>query len=155
MIEQSIANNHDLKAAQAALKAAQESTKAAAGRLFLSAISGGLSATRQSQSGSIAPTPTTNAFQYNLFTPQVSVSYVPDVFGLNRRTVESAKAQEQAVRYQMLAAYIALSANVASAAIQEGALQAQIDVTRAAHRHQHPYCADPAVPIHQRLREPA
>jgi hypothetical protein len=36
-----------------------------------------------------APVPNSNAFQYNLFTPQVSVSYAPDVFGLNRRTVES------------------------------------------------------------------
>ena len=129
LIEQSIANNHDLKAAQAALTAAQENTKAQRGTYYPS-VSGGLSATRQSQSGSIAPTPTTNAFQYNLFTAQVSVSYVPDVFGLNRRTVESTKAQEQAVRYQMIAAYTALSANVASAAIQEGALQAQVEETQ-------------------------
>jgi hypothetical protein len=47
--------------------------------------------------GAIAPVPSSNAFLYSLFTPQVSVSYVPDVFGLNRRTVESVKAQEQAV----------------------------------------------------------
>ena len=39
--------------------------------------------------GPLAPVPSTNAFLYNLFTPQVSISYVPDVFGLNRRTVES------------------------------------------------------------------
>ena len=48
--------------------------------------------------------PSNNAFLYNLFTPQVSVSYVPDVFGLNRRTVESLQAQEQAARFQMIAA---------------------------------------------------
>ena len=129
LIEQALANNHDLKAAQAALMAAHESTSAARGVYFPS-ITGSFSATRQSQSGSIAPTPSSNAFQYNLFTPQVSVSYVPDVFGLNRRTVESVKAQEQEVRFQMIAAYIALSANVAAAAIQEASIQAQIDATR-------------------------
>ena len=42
-----------------------------------------------SQPGALAPVPSNNAFIYNLFTPQVSVSYVPDVFGLTRRTVES------------------------------------------------------------------
>jgi NodT family efflux transporter outer membrane factor (OMF) lipoprotein len=73
--------------------------------------------------------PSNNAFQYNLFTPQVSVSYVPDVFGLNRRTAESLEAQQQAVRYQMIATYNTLTANVVVTAIQEGAVQAQIDVT--------------------------
>ncbi len=129
LIEQSLASNHDLKAAQAALTAAHENTVAAKGAYFPS-ITGSFSATRQSQSGSIAPTPSSNAFQYNLFTPQVSVAYVPDVFGLNRRTVESTKAQEQEVRYQMIASYIALSANVVTAAIQEASLQAQVDATQ-------------------------
>ena len=47
--------------------------------------------------------PNSNTFEFSLFTPQVSVSYVPDVFGLNRRSVESLHAQEDAVRYQMIA----------------------------------------------------
>jgi NodT family efflux transporter outer membrane factor (OMF) lipoprotein len=74
--------------------------------------------------------PSSNAYQYNLFTPQVSVSYSPDVFGLNRRTVESVKAQEQNVRFQMIAAYTTLTANVVVTAIQAAAVQAQIDATR-------------------------
>ena len=54
-------------------------------------VAAGFSATRQQDpSGALAPVPSNNAFLYNLFTPQVSVSYVPDVFGLNRRTVEVA-----------------------------------------------------------------
>ena len=70
-----------------------------------------------------------NAFLYTLATPQLSVSYVPDVFGLNERTVEAAAAQEQASRYQMIAVDITLSANVAEAAIQEASLEDQIDTT--------------------------
>jgi NodT family efflux transporter outer membrane factor (OMF) lipoprotein len=57
------------------------------------------------------------------------VSYTPDVFGLNKRTVESLAAQEQATRYQMIATDITLSANVAVAAITEASLEDQIAAT--------------------------
>jgi NodT family efflux transporter outer membrane factor (OMF) lipoprotein len=67
---------------------------------------------------------------FNLFTPEVSVSYVPDVFGLNRRTVESLQAQAEAVRFQMIATYNTLTANVVVTAIQQGSVQLQIEATR-------------------------
>ena len=129
LIERSLTNNPDLKAAQAALVAARENVLARRGDYWPS-IAGAFSASRQKQSELLAPTPNANVFQYDLFTPQVSVSYVPDVFGLTRRTVESEKAQEQGVRYQMLATYLTLSANVVVAAVQEASLRAQIDATR-------------------------
>ena len=128
LIEQSLANNHDLKAAQAALSAARENVQAQRG-LYYPSVTGSFSATRQRQSGQIAPALNSNAFLYNLFTPEVSVSYVPDVFGLNRRTVESLKAQEQEVRFQMIATYTTLTSNVVVAAIQEASLSMQIDAT--------------------------
>jgi NodT family efflux transporter outer membrane factor (OMF) lipoprotein len=129
LIEQALANNHDLKAAQAALSVARENTRAQRGAFFPS-VSTSFSATRQRQSGDLAPTPNNNAFEYSLFTPQVSVTYVPDVFGLTRRTVESAKAQEEAIRYQTIAARMTLINNVAAAAFQDASLNAQIDATR-------------------------
>ena len=129
LIEQALANNHDLKAAQAALSVAREAALAQRGAYYPS-VTAGFSASRQQQPGSLAPVPINNSFQYDLFTPQVSVSYTPDVFGLNRRTVESLDAQEQAVRFQMIAAHITLSANVVAAAIQEASLEAQVDATR-------------------------
>jgi NodT family efflux transporter outer membrane factor (OMF) lipoprotein len=129
LIEQTLANNHDLKAAQAALTVARENTRAQRGAFFPS-VSTSFSATRQRQSGDLAPTPNNNAFEYSLFTPQVSVSYVPDVFGLTQRTVESAKAQEEAIRYQTIAARMTLINNVAAAAFQDASLNAQIDATR-------------------------
>ncbi len=128
LIEESLKKNPDLKSAQAALSVARENVLAQRGAYYPS-VTGSFSASRQSQPGTLAPVPSSNAFQYNLFTPQVSVSYVPDVFGLNRRTVESLQAQEQAVRFQMIAAQITLSANVVAAAVQEASLQAQIDAT--------------------------
>lgn len=130
LIEQSLAHNPDLKAAQAALAVAREGTKAGRGAYYPS-VTADLSASRQQDPpGALAPVPSNNAFLYNLFTPQVSVSYVPDVFGLNRRTVESLQAQQQAVRFQMIAARITLSSNVVAAAVQQAALRAQIAATR-------------------------
>jgi NodT family efflux transporter outer membrane factor (OMF) lipoprotein len=129
LIELSLTNNPDLKAAQAALSVAKENVLAQRG-VYYPSVTGSFSASRQKQSELIAPTPNANIFQYNLFTPQVSVSYSPDVFGLNRRTVESVKAQEQNVRFQMIATYTTLTANVVVTAIQAGAVQAQIDATR-------------------------
>ena len=129
LIASSLAKNHDLKAAQAALSVARENVLAQRGVYYPSAAAG-FSATRQRQSGQISPTLNSNAFLYNLFTPQVSVSYVPDVFGLNRRTVESLQAQEQEVRFQMIATYTTLTANVAVTAIQVASVQMQVDATR-------------------------
>ena len=129
LIEEALKNNTDLKAAQAALAAARQNTLAQRGAYY-PAVTAGFSATRQAQSNALAPIPATNAQLYNLFTPQVSVSYTPDVFGLNRRTVESLKAQEQATRYQMIAVYNTLTNNVVATTIQAGAVQMQIDTTR-------------------------
>lgn len=129
LVTQALAANSDLKAARAALTAAHETTLAQKGAYYPQ-VSAGYSATRQRQSGALAPTPADNASQFNLFTPQVSVSYALDVFGLTRRTAESAKAQEQAVRFQLIAAHLTLTSNVVVAAINGAALQTQIDATR-------------------------
>jgi len=129
LIAQALKANPDLKAAQAALRQAHETTLAQRGAFFPSLMAG-FSANRFRQSGDLAPTPATNALQYSLFTPQLSISYAPDVFGLTRRTVESAGAQEEASRFQMLAADLTLTTNVANAAIEDAAINAQIDATR-------------------------
>jgi NodT family efflux transporter outer membrane factor (OMF) lipoprotein len=129
LIDHSLTNSPDLKAAQAALSVARENVLAQRG-VYYPSVTASFSASRQRQSGQIAPTPNSNTFLYDLFTPQVSVSYVPDVFGLNRRTVESLRAQEQQVRFQMIATYTTLTANVVVTAIQQGSLQMQIDATR-------------------------
>jgi NodT family efflux transporter outer membrane factor (OMF) lipoprotein len=93
-------------------------------------VSAGASITREKDpSGSLAPVPSNNAFLYTLVTPQLSVSYVPDVFGLHKRTVEAAAAQEQASRYQMIAVDITLTSNIVQAAVQEASLEDQIDTT--------------------------
>jgi NodT family efflux transporter outer membrane factor (OMF) lipoprotein len=128
LIERSLKNNPDLKSAQAALLVARENTLAQRGAYYPQ-VSGSFSATRAKTSEEISPVPSFTTLQYSLFTPEVSVSFVPDVFGLNRRTVESLKAQQEQARYVVAATNITLSSNVAAAAIQEASLRAQIDAT--------------------------
>jgi len=128
LIERSLKANPDLKAAQAALLVARENVLAQRGAYYPS-LTGSFSATRAKTSNELSPVPNASVFQYSLFTPEVSVSFVPDVFGLNRRTVESLKAQQEQARFALAATNITLSSNVAAAAIQEASLRAQIDAT--------------------------
>jgi NodT family efflux transporter outer membrane factor (OMF) lipoprotein len=129
LIELSLSNNPTLKSAQAALKVAKENVLAQKGTYYPS-IAGAFSAARQKTSSEISSTPNSGALYFSMYTPQVNVSYVPDVFGLNRRTVESLQAQEEQARFALAATHITLSANVAAAAIQEAALRGQIEATR-------------------------
>jgi NodT family efflux transporter outer membrane factor (OMF) lipoprotein len=129
LIERSLKASPDVKAAQAALVVARENVSAQAGSYYPS-VGGGFSAVRQKTSEYIAPVPNSNAFIFNLYTSQVTVSYVPDVFGLNRRNVESLEAQAEQQRFALIATYITLSSNVAAAAIQEASLRGQIDATQ-------------------------
>ena len=128
LIERSLKANTDLKAAQAALLVARENMLAQRGAYYPS-INGGFSANRAKSSAEISPVTNTSVLNYSLYTPQVSVSFVPDVFGLNRRAVESLQAQEQQALFALAATHITLSSNVAAAAIQEAQLRGQIDAT--------------------------
>jgi NodT family efflux transporter outer membrane factor (OMF) lipoprotein len=134
LIAEALKNNPDLKAAQAALHVADESVMAQRGAYF-PRIAAGMSAARQSEPLTLAPVPNypvvPQQYLFNLFTPQVNVSYVPDVFGLNQRTVESLKAQRNVVRYEMAATYNTLVANVVVTAIQLASVNAQIAATQA------------------------
>ena len=128
LIERSLRTNPSLKAAQAALTVAREGVLAQKGAFYPS-IAGSFSAARQKTSSDLSSTPNSGALYFSLYTPQVNVSYTPDVFGLNRRTVESLQAQAEQARFALMATHITLSANVAAAAIQEASLREQIAAT--------------------------
>ena len=128
LIERSLKNNPDIKAAQAALSVARENTRAQKG-FYYPSVGAGFSALRAKSSSDVSAVTNTTALNYSFYTPQVSVSFVPDVFGLNRRTVESLKAQQEQARFALAATHITLSSNVVGAAIEEATLRAQIDAT--------------------------
>jgi NodT family efflux transporter outer membrane factor (OMF) lipoprotein len=129
LIERSLKTNPDIKASQAALAVARENTLAQRG-FYYPNLSAGFTADHSKTSNVVSPFTASGALTYSLYTPQVAVSFVPDVFGLNRRTVESLKAQQEQARFALAATHITLSSNVAAAAIQEASLRGQIDATR-------------------------
>ena len=128
LIERSLKANPDLKAAQAALIVARENVLAQRG-FYYPNVTGGFTATRARSAADLSPITSTSIVNYSLYTPQVTVSFVPDVFGLNRRTVESLAAQAQQARFALAATHITLSSNIAAGAIQEASLRAQIEAT--------------------------
>ena len=54
---------------------------------------------------------------------------MPDIWGQNIRAVESLDAQTEQAQFQLEAAYLTLTANVVTAAIQEASLRGQIAAT--------------------------
>lgn len=129
LIAAALKNNPGLQGAQAALRVAYENMRSQRGEFFPS-VSASLAASRQRSSTELAPVPFATEFQFNLFTPQLAISYSPDLFGLARRTHESLQAQEQTARFQMIATWTTLGANVVVTAVQAASLREQVRATR-------------------------
>jgi NodT family efflux transporter outer membrane factor (OMF) lipoprotein len=130
LMVQAINNNPNLQATMATLRAAQEAVYAQDGK-FLPLVQINFNPTRQRSPATLAPPLSTGAAPqtFNLFTAQAQVSYAFDVWGLNRRQVESLQALADNQRFQVEAAYLTLTSSIAGAAITEASLRAQIDAT--------------------------
>jgi NodT family efflux transporter outer membrane factor (OMF) lipoprotein len=128
LIDRALKANPDVQSAQAALRVAREQVLAQRGA-YLPSVDAALAASRQKTSDQLAPTPSSGALYFSLYTAQLSVSYVPDVFGLNRRTVESLTARAEEARFTLAATHLTLTSNLALAAVQEASLRAQIAAT--------------------------
>ncbi len=146
LIKRAFKTNPDIEAAQAALRQAQEYTAAQQG-FFYPTVTASYSPSRnklagnmggnspgQQGNGTVIQTYSNPAgpkyngpAYYNFHVAQLTVGYVPDVFGANRRQVESAQAQVEMQQLQLEATYITLASNVVAAAIQEASLRAQIE----------------------------
>ena len=129
LIDRSLNANPNVQAAEAAVRGAMENVYAQRG-FFYPTVQTSFSPSRQKNPvGTLSPALTSGEPIFNLYTAQVSVGYVPDVFGGNRRQVESLLAQAEFQRFQLEAAYLTLTSNVVVAAIQEASLRAQIAAT--------------------------
>jgi NodT family efflux transporter outer membrane factor (OMF) lipoprotein len=150
LIEKAFKANPTITAAQAALAQAQELVYAQQGFYYPSVgatyqaerhkIAGNLTNDQapgvQGNGDNLLPPlqtpgvpPYTAPLYYNFQTAELTVGFVPDVFGSNRRQVESLAAQTEVQRFALEATYITLASNVAAAAIQEASLRAQIRAT--------------------------
>jgi NodT family efflux transporter outer membrane factor (OMF) lipoprotein len=125
LVEEALRANPDLAAAHAALRQAKENVYAEEGAQYPE-VDANAGISRQKVSKATAGRSTT----YSLYNASVSVSYVLDVFGGIRRQVESLEAQAENQRFQVEAAYLTVTSNVVTAAIQEASLRAQIAATR-------------------------
>jgi NodT family efflux transporter outer membrane factor (OMF) lipoprotein len=130
LIVRSIKANPSLEAAIASMRVAQETTRAQEGKFFPLVQGNFVPSQQQISTGtpgaSVAPNGT---LTYSLYTAQALVSYTFDVWGLNRRLVESLQAQADAQHFLVEAAYLTLTSNLVAAAVQEASLREQIRVT--------------------------
>jgi NodT family efflux transporter outer membrane factor (OMF) lipoprotein len=132
LVARALRDNHDLKAAQAALRVAHANYRAQQGALY-PLVAANVSSSDQKVATSVLSSPTVSGDPfYTLQTGQLTISYVPDVFGGIRRQVEAASAQEESQRFMLEATYLTLTSNIALAAIQEASLNAQIEATKKA-----------------------
>jgi len=124
LVDRALRANSTLVSAQQALRQAVELVAAQRGS-FYPTVQGSFSPGYQRVSGALAPPLSTDQLTYSLYTAQVTVGFVPDVFGGNRQQVEALLAQAEAQRFQLEAAYLTLTSNVVAAAVQEASLRAQ------------------------------
>jgi NodT family efflux transporter outer membrane factor (OMF) lipoprotein len=129
--DEAVRHNADLAAARAALRQAHE-LRLAQRAVGFPSIGASASALRQKNSETLASPLFSNAQRYTLYAAQLEATYVLDLFGAQRRLVEAAAAQEELQRFQVEAAWLALTSNVASTALQIAALKSQIAAANAA-----------------------
>ena len=127
LIAQAFAANPTLEAARAALLAAQENAEAQRG-LFYPTAQASYMPSRTRTADALASPAASGSTYFTLHTAQLTVGFVPDVFGGNRRQVESLEAQVAIQQLQLEAAYVTLASNLAAAAIQDGLLREQIAI---------------------------
>ncbi|KAF1042863.1 MAG: Multidrug/solvent efflux pump outer membrane protein MepC [Herbaspirillum frisingense] len=131
LVAAALANNPDLQAAQAALRAAREAAAAQRGDLFPS-VDASVSPTRQSVADVLASPLANNSNLFSLHTAQLNISYAPDIFGGLRRQIEAGAAQAEAQRFQRNATYLTLVSNVVLAAVNEASLREQLQAAEQA-----------------------
>jgi len=128
LIEQAMKRSPDLQATLSALTEAQENASAKQGSLF-PALDASFSTKRQKVSGAQFGNPSFPGTVFTLSTASVQVAYTLDVFGAIRRQIEGFEAQAEYQRFQLEGAFLTLASNVATTAIQEASLRAQINAT--------------------------
>lgn len=128
LIAQALKTNPDLKAAQAALRVAKENIYVQEAA-FLPTVSVQANASRNHNSTVLSPTLFNFAPYFNLYSAQLEADWTLDIWGGNRRAVESLRASAEAQHFQVEAAYLTLTSALAAAAIQEASLREQIAAT--------------------------
>ena len=128
LVRGALARSPNVATAQAALRQASELRRAQQAAFFPT-VDASYAASRQKIASPLASPLASNATVFDLSTAQLNVSYMPDLFSLNRRQVQSLQAQEQVQRWNVEATYLTLSSNLVVAVITEASLHAQFEAT--------------------------
>lgn len=132
LVDDALRHSPTLDEARARLDEARQSYVAEAGATLLPSIDAKLSGTREQVDiaafGLPANVPPPGPF--TLYNASVSVSYVLDVFGGNRRALEALRAQVDYRSYELDAARLTLAGNVVATVIRRASLAQQIALTR-------------------------
>ena len=128
LVDRALKRSPTIASAEAALRQAQETAAAQRGAFFPSVQANYLPTHAHVSRATSSPL-NSGASVYTLHTAQLSVGYVADVFGANRRSVESLDAQSEAASWQLRAAHLSLSSNVVNAALQTASLREQLTAT--------------------------
>ena len=128
LIRQAVEHNPTLQSAEAAIRIANYNAQAQRGTWSPQVT--GNSTSSENYAGNVAgDVNSAPATQYLLVTNTLSVTFVPDIWGANFRAVENLDAVTEQQLFQLEAAYLTLTSNVATAAIQEASLRGQIKAT--------------------------
>ena len=128
LVDRALARNQTVAAARASLTQAQE-LAAAQRSPFYPSVQASYSPNRGRAADFVSSPLSSNASLYSLHTAQLSVGYVADVFGGNRRLAEAADAQTESQWQQLRAARISLTSNVVNAALQVASVRDQLAAT--------------------------
>jgi NodT family efflux transporter outer membrane factor (OMF) lipoprotein len=128
-VEEAVRNHPDVQAAEFALRSARESVLSKQGSLFPQISATGSAEREQTSTTQQGQWPGQTS-AYSLYNASVSVSYTLDLWGGTRRQVESLQAQADYQAFKLEATYLALTANVVTAAITDASLRDQIIATQ-------------------------
>lgn len=128
LITGALKSNPDLQSAQAALRVAKENVYAQEAAYFPT-VTASFDASRNHNSTVLSPTLFNYAPYFNLYAAQLQANWTLDIWGGNRRAVESLRAEEESQHFQVEAAYLTLTSALAAAAIQEASLRDQVAAT--------------------------
>jgi len=126
LIEQALRDSPTVASAQATLRQAQQNLAAEQGLTWPN-VSGQATVEREQFSAASLGQPGTSIF--TLYNATVNVSYTLDVFGAIRRQLEGLRAQVDNANLQVQATYLTLTGNLATTAIREASLRAQVRAT--------------------------
>jgi NodT family efflux transporter outer membrane factor (OMF) lipoprotein len=129
VIHQAMADNPTLAAAQATLRQSQENLNALVGSALYPKVDASGSVSRQKISGAAFGQPGTSFNPFTLYNASVNVSYALDLFGGARRELEALRAQVDYQRFQLEAAYLTITSNIVTTAVNEALLRGQIQAT--------------------------